>query len=332
MVTPRVRRALTSALTGGAGVAAAAVLVSSASPEPLPAQPIRAPAGVTPHRPADNLDPIGAARGARSASEWTVGAVGRDVRLQQDTAQGTGRAPWWAALASAIVPGSGQAVLRQPYGIAYTALDVYMLLEYRQAKRFLAQQREEYLRNARDVARRVSVGARPDGSWDYYEQLEKLCIPVPLAIRCPSSGVYDVMPGGDLDPETDINTFNGQTWARARDLFWDDSGVAPPRNSPAYNNAIAYYTSRAVRPEFYWSWVDQQQAQDEYRRTIASANAAKRDATRDLSIIAANHVLSMVDAFVTVRIRRYGGSGRGGARRSGFEASIPWSPFGGPSR
>jgi len=324
MASHRVHRALAAVAAGLMSSCAALVVVSG--------QPVRSPAGANPTRLADVVDPAATTRAGGAASEWTVDALERDIRALQEPAPRPRRAPWWAPVASAIVPGAGQAALRQAHGIGYTALDVYMLLEYRQSKRFLARQSDAYRRIARDVARRVSVGTRPDGTWDYYEQLEKLCVPVPLAIRCASSGVYDVTPGGELNPETDINTFNGQTWARARELFWDDSETPPPRTSTAYSQAIAYYTSRAVRPEFYWSWVDQQAAQDEYRRTIASANAARRDATRDLSIMAANHVLSMVDAFVTVRVRRYGGGASRGPGRSGFEATIPWAPLGRPSR
>jgi hypothetical protein len=131
-----------------------------------------------------------------------------------------------------------------------------------------------------------------------------------------------------VDPETDITTYNGQIWWLARTTYWSDPDVAPPRGSAAYSNALTFYRSRAERPEYQWSWRDQQGSLDVYRTTIAQANNAARDATRDLSIIIANHVLSTVDAFVTVRLRRYGGAGTGGVRGTGFEATVPWAPFG----
>ena len=60
---------------------------------------------------------------------------------------------------------------------------------------------------------------------------------------------------------------------------------------------------RAVTPAFLWSWQDAQLEQDVFRRTIARSNDAYRRAAQDLAVVIANHVLSTVDAYVTVRLR-----------------------------
>jgi hypothetical protein len=56
---------------------------------------------------------------------------------------------------------------------------------------------------------------------------------------------------------------------------------------------------------------------------IRESNDANRRAMQHLGLIIANHVLSTVDAFITVRLQ---GQGRG--RMLGVEGSIPFSGFG----
>ena len=299
-----------------AGAVAAASPVSAAR-----AQPLRAPAGVHTVRVApDSLDAFRSFRGA-------TGTAPADPK----------RVPLWAPLASAVVPGAGQALLRKPHGIVYGAIEAYMWLSARDARRFSNEQRDEYRNIARTIARRDAPGTKPDGTWEYYEELEKLCTRrFPFGTRCLSSGVFDKVPGGELDPETDMATFNGQLWALAQETYGTKSSsgavVPPPVGSAQYARALSYYRGLAQTPEFYWSWVGQQQQQDVYRQAIAKSNQKWNEYRHDMHVIIANHVLSMVDAAVTVRIRRYGTPGVSRDRRTGVEATIPWAPFGRPGR
>ena len=296
-----------------------AATAGAALARPAGAQPVPVPVGAR----LANATPDSTAVAAPSLAPF-----GATVR--QPSAADRRRAPLWAAAASAVVPGAGQALLRQPHGIVYAALEAYMWLSAREARRFSNAQAAEYRDIARTIARRDAPGAKPDGDWDYYERLEKLCgSTLQFNTRCLSSGVYDRVPGGDVDPELDINTYNGQIWAQARRTY-GPGGAEPAPGSAAYRLAIAEYAERAEKPEFYWSWVNQQQQQDVYRQAIQTSNDKWHEYLRDKNVIIANHVLSMVDAFVTVRVRRYGRPGVARERRTGLEASVPWAPFGRP--
>lgn len=218
-------------------------------------------------------------------------------------------ATWWAPLASLALPGVGQATLGQDRFIPYLAIEAYAWVRYandsRDGQRFRAQYREL----ARSVARSAFGPAAPNGPFEYYERMEKWV----------ESGAYDLVPGGTIEPETDTATFNGAQWLLARRTFWQDPDAPPPPESVEYLAALRFYRGRAVQPDFRWSWRDAQLAQDVFRRTIARSNDAYRHASMDLGIILGNHMLSMVDAFVSMRLRRP----RGSASGLGVEFTVP---------
>jgi hypothetical protein len=224
---------------------------------------------------------------------------------------------WWVPLTSTIVPGTGQALLGQHRFIAYLAVEAFTLLGYVNQENEAARERDRYRELASDVARAAFPGAHPVGPWAYYESMEHYL----------QSGVFNRLPGGDLFPESDSTTFNGAMWALARRTYWQNPDVQPATNSAAYQNAINLYIARAVRPEYSWSWSNAQLSQDLYRRSIDRANQAYRDARTQLGWLIANHLLSTVDAFVTLRLR--GGAGAtAAAGPNSMSASIPWAPFG----
>ena len=134
-------------------------------------------------------------------------------------------------------------------------------------------------------------------TWDYYERLEQYL----------ESGAYDRIPGGPVDPETDPSTYNGARWRLARETYWRDPNVAPATSSAEYQRALAFYQHSAVTDAFRWSWRDAQLQQDVYIQTIRSANRSYQRAVNVLGLVAVNHLASLVDAYVSVRIRRYGG-------------------------
>ena len=226
--------------------------------------------------------------------------------------EGPRPAPWWAPLASAAVPGSGQAAMRQDRWIAYAAIEGVAWLRWATDQHEARRERRAYQRIANQVARALySDGTPLAGSFEYYETMEKWT----------ESGVYDAQPGGTLEPETDVLTFNGATWLLARQTFWPSPDEPPPVESVAYQNAIRFYDERAIRPEFRWSWRDAALQQDLYRRAIIRSNAAYRRAAQDLAAVLANHVLSTVDAYVTVRLRRRPTTAGTETR---LEATLPW--------
>ncbi len=73
-------------------------------------------------------------------------------------------------------------------------------------------------------------------------------------------------------------------------------------------------------PQAYgWSWRNAQLEKDLYVRVIGRANDAYRRATNDLIVLIANHVLSTIDAFATLRLLQ---ASQGGLR-VGATVGIP---------
>jgi hypothetical protein len=221
-------------------------------------------------------------------------------------------ASWMPPLGSALIPGSGQGLLRQDRALAYLAVEVYGWLRYASDVREGKRERNGYRALAAGVARAYLSDESPPGDFEYYERMEHYV----------ESGVYDMSPDAGLQPELNPESFNGFIWLRARTTFWEDPAVPPPLSSDAYAAALQYYADRAIEPEFRWSWRNAQLEQDLFRRTIGRSNDAFRRSIQDLGVIIANHALSTVDAYVTVRIR-HARAATGGV---GLEATIPWSP------
>ena len=222
------------------------------------------------------------------------------------------QAPWWAPVASAVVPGSGQLVLGQQRSVAYLVAEVYLVVQALSARRDWDAARDEYRSIAADVARRPFGGDLPIGSWEYYEAMEATL----------ESGVFDLVPGGAVDPETDESTYNGATWRLARRTHWPDPNTPPPTSSAEYQRALAFYEDRAIRDEFRWSWRDAQLQLDVYRQTISSANRSYQRSVNMVGLLGMNHLASLIDAYITVRIRRYGGVRVAGLSLDGLESEV----------
>ncbi|HEX2718944.1 MAG TPA: hypothetical protein VHM67_14830, partial [Gemmatimonadaceae bacterium] len=153
-------------------------------------------------------------------------------------------------------------------------------------------------RQYRDLALRVSrasfQGPKPVGNFEYYETMEHWI----------ASGQYDTDGGASgIQPEADTTTFNGALWLLARRTYWSTPTTPPPAGSAAESAALAFYVRSAVRPEFAWSWRAAPLQQDEYRRRIQASNEAFRRAAHDVGAVLANHLLSTVDAYISMRLR-----------------------------
>lgn len=217
------------------------------------------------------------------------------------------RLPLWSApIASALVPGLGQARLGNERFVAYASAEAFLVLRYLKHDRESRQNARGYRDIARDVARRNFVPNPPDTIFQYYEKMEKFL----------ESGAFSRTPNGPTVPESDPATFNGSIWELARRQFGvpNDPGEM---GSSRYQAALLYYEARAVRQPYRWSWRNAQLEQDLFRRTIARSNDASRRATLDVSAIIANHLLSAVDAFAVLRLRQLADG------RLRFSASIP---------
>lgn len=228
-------------------------------------------------------------------------------------------APWWGPVASAVIPGAGQFVMGQQRSVAYLVAEAYLVVQAFAARKDYNSDRDEYRTLAADVARRNFGTTRPLGPWEYYEEMEKF----------DASGMFDMIPGGAIDPETDESTFNGNRWLFARETYWSNPTVAPPDTSAEFARAMAFYLNSAVRDEYRWSWRDAQLQKDVYRQAISSANRNDQRARNMIGLIGANHLASMIDAYVTVRVRRYGGVRVAGMQLDGVESVM--LPIGDPA-
>ena len=225
---------------------------------------------------------------------------------------------WWVPLTSTLVPGAGQAFLGQNRFIAYLAVEGYALLTAVDRLSEERRQRDELRAIAHDVARAFVSGDRPVGSWAYYENMEHFI----------ESGVFNRGAAGtEFTPEVDRSTYNGFLWFDVRQRYFSSHNpeIEPAHSSSAYVNALNEYIARAYRPEMRWSWRNAQLEQDLYRRTVIRKNRASHDATMQFGLLAANHLLSTIDAFVSVRVR--GGAGASSTPPA-LSLTVPWAPFG----
>jgi hypothetical protein len=266
---------------------------------------------------AQHLAATSAAVTHRTHSEAGVYFVSSPAIGEEDTTSGSpapnrrvlDRLPLWSApLASLVVPGAGQARLRQGRAIAYLAVEGFLLLQYGKDLREGHRNERDYRRIARTIARRNFDDAPPDTIWQYYEKLSEYV----------ESGAFTTATSGATMPELDPTTYNGFQWLLARSQF----GVPPDpseRGTLRYQRALELYESRAVRQPYRWSWRNAQLEKDLYTRTISRTNDAYRRATLDLSAVIANHLLSAIDAFAAVRLS----PAPGGTMRVSTTVTIP---------
>ena len=220
-----------------------------------------------------------------------------------------GRLPKWSApLASLVIPGMGQARLKQRRAAAYLAAEAFIFMRYRNDLNDGRRNERDYRDLARTVARRDYAANPPDTVWQYYEKLSQYV----------ESGAFSMVADGATVPESDPTTYNGYQWRLARQQFGvsTDPGSV---GSPQYARALAFYESRAVRQAYRWSWRNAPLEKDRYDRTISRTNDAYRRATFGLSALIANHLLSAVDAFAVVRLTQ----APGGALRVSTALDLP---------
>jgi hypothetical protein len=210
-----------------------------------------------------------------------------------DTSREAASVPWhvsaqaakYAPIASAVIPGSGQVLLGNDRFIGYLAVEVLSWWKY--AKDVSEQRSQEAAfkslarRQARSHFTTDSPDLLPDADWAYYEKMRDYL----------ESGSFSLSATGPVIPETDVTTFNGSRWQLAQSTYSTRAA------------ALEQYMEVAVRPEFEWSWKSAQFQYDIFKQTTDKRNDAYRAGLTDLMIIGANHILSMVDAFSTVRLR-----------------------------
>jgi len=213
---------------------------------------------------------------------------------QSAESSGDGPGPELSFLLSAVVPGSGQYAQGQRRWLAYVAAEIagwFLVLDRRRDGNRL---RDRYREIAWTVAREGhSEVPRTDGDFHYYETLA----------QWDRSGRYDTDSGEEgIQPETDAMTYNGSIWVLATGIYFPADVPEPVPGDPIYEQAMDYYVDRAYSDRFLWDWSDGPEDWARYDDTISRSDDRFREATLFTGLIAANHLLSAVDAFVSARL------------------------------
>lgn len=200
--------------------------------------------------------------------------------------------PFLAGLASLAIPGLGQALMGQKRWAAYASTE--LVGWFIQVDRLREGQRARTTyRDLAWVVARGRPGSRENGNWGYYRALASWS----------RSGAYDSdLERDGLQPEAHRNTFNGDLWQKAREIYLL---IPEARGDPtAQGRALSYYEHFAVRPDFYWDWTGNEDDRARYRRLFRESNEAFRAARFMLTGVLANHLFSMADAFVSSELAR----------------------------
>ena len=206
------------------------------------------------------------------------------------------RRPWIRPLASLVVPGTGQLLGGRDRGVVYLAAEVWFAARALALVRQGRGERDHFQTLAFNVARRSYATTRVDGPFEYYETMSHYV----------ESGAYNLASGSGFAPETDTLTFNGAMWLLARRTYFEHSDSVPPASSAPYQAALAFYRRRAFGDQFRWSWKGARLEMDVFRHAIHDSDNGFREATNYLGAILVNHLVSVVDAFITTRL---GGNG-----------------------
>lgn len=192
----------------------------------------------------------------------------------------------YAPLISAVIPGGGQLALGDGRFVVYAVIEAIGWWNYQKNRSELAQETSAFKAIANGVGRSPFTAHPQDREWAYYEQMRDY----------KESGAYSMTETGPVVPEKDTLKFNGYKWQLAL------------RNHATVAAALAEYELVAIKPDFQWSFKDHQLEYDIFKRTTALRNDASQRASNYLLAIAANHVLSMIDAFATIRLRVQSGT------------------------
>lgn len=202
------------------------------------------------------------------------------------------RRPWMRPVASLAVPGTGQLLGGQPRGVVFLATEIWLVARAVALGRDSRRERDHYRSLAYEVARRRFGYERRDGPFSYFEEMGKYV----------ESGAYDEDPGPGFVPQSDATTYNGSIWRLARETYFENPDSMPAVTSAPYLAAVAFYQRRAIAEPYRWSWRDARLEQDVYRTSIRASDQAYQAATNYLGALLLNHLVSAVDALVSVRL------------------------------
>ncbi|MDA0312588.1 MAG: hypothetical protein O2992_10780 [Gemmatimonadetes bacterium] len=191
---------------------------------------------------------------------------------------------------SLLVPGLGQHKQDRNRKWMFAAAEVLAWSFFAERRRSGSELRDQYLDVAWDRGR-LQGGARVEGDFEYYETMTKWA----------RSGAFDADPlASGLQPEADVNAYNGLIWQRAQSLFL--GGKAGQEGEAAYEQARAYYRTNAYGEAFLWDWSSDAGGQQAMGGLIKDSDDRFRQATTAVGVVIANHLVAAVDAFLRSRV------------------------------
>jgi hypothetical protein len=254
------------------------------------------PLGVRAQRPTNGGAGIGSALTQRACADPDGSGSDPACALRSSVAMaevGPSTSPW-PILASAVLPGLGQALQGVDRAMPYLVAEAFAWTGYVWHSTDFRRQRDGYRNLAAAVARAAYTPVRPVGDFAYYERMSHYA----------EAGRYDVVAGGILDPEPDTTTYNGAVWLLARNTYWHDPDLPPDTGSTEWKRAVTFYEQRAYDQLYRWSWSGAPDEYAQYRQLIERSNEASRRSLQALGLVIANHLLSAVDAYIILRLRR----------------------------
>ena len=199
---------------------------------------------------------------------------------------------WIIPVSSALIPGTGQLLSGHDRGILYLAAEVFLALRLWSVESEGRRERDAYVDLAFSVARAPFRPSQRDTVFEYYEAMQSYI----------ESGPFSTSSGSVPIPPSDESTYNGHIWRLAKETFLPDPDVPADTASDEYGRAMDFYASRAIGPNFQWSWRDAGLERDLFAQSIRSSDDAFRSATQYLGLILVNHLVSTIDAFVSQRL------------------------------
>ena len=118
------------------------------------------------------------------------------------------------------------------------------------------------------------------------------------------SGAFSLTASGPVVPETDTSTYNGKRWEIAAEHLSDARRGARAVRAGWRSSRSSVVVEEARSSQY-----------DIFKRYDRQAKRRESAAMHDLLVIGANHILSMVDAFATIRLAGAAGARRADARR-----------------
>jgi hypothetical protein len=224
-------------------------------------------------------------------------------------------------LFSALLPGAGQLSRGQKRGFAYIAAEAVTATAWAFFKNEGNNSRDEYVQFAREHARETAANydqywnpiqdrIQPwlKGDWEYYEHMSQYR----------RSGRYDrdlntdyyvTSNIRDLDPETEWDdSFNYRQWGISKINFFQSDPDNPDALIGTSADTLAakeYYAKIAVTEAYAWDWGPPEYGgtanRNQYGRIIDDANSAFRRASFSIGMLLANHVVSTIDAYISVK-------------------------------